>query len=125
MKRRVTALLLAVLLLALPGIRCFAAGEDYEPYEDGEFPVWLHDLRRFEVLFIGALPVTMLVSVLSYNIYRSVEQYLENQSGFSLLGAFDTASLESEDKRTIFTIGLSLSAAISIADYILGRVERR
>ncbi len=39
--------------------------EDYEP---SEFPLWAHDIRRFEVITFGSFPITYFLSSLVYDI---------------------------------------------------------
>lgn len=38
--------------------------EDYDPEE---FPLWAHDLRRYEVIAIGSYPITFFASSLVYD----------------------------------------------------------
>jgi len=38
--------------------------EDYDPEE---FPLWTHDLRRYEVIAIGSYPITFFASSLIYD----------------------------------------------------------
>ena len=42
-----------------------------EPYEDSEFPKWALDLRRGEILFFGALPITYAMTSLVTGALKS------------------------------------------------------
>ena len=41
-----------------------------EPYRDNEFPQFLKDARRFEIITLGALPFVTLDTTLAYSTYR-------------------------------------------------------
>ncbi len=44
-----------------------------EEYDPEEFPMWAHDLRRYEVIAVGSYPVTFFATSLIYDfsIYAS------------------------------------------------------
>ncbi len=42
------------------------------PYEDDEFPLFLQNVRRFEVILIGSIPLTILFASLAYDIVYSI-----------------------------------------------------
>ena len=90
----------------------------YEPYEESEFPVWLRELRRAEIVFIGSFPITMLVSGLSYDGYRVVRGSI-----LGTAGGGDAGSHTQEERRGILVAGLSLSAVVAILDFVLGKLE--
>ncbi|MGP1455383.1 MAG: hypothetical protein ACTTJ7_06465 [Treponema sp.] len=41
-----------------------------EPYTKEEFPLWQRELRRFEILSLGALPFITMISFWGYDIIR-------------------------------------------------------
>ena len=90
----------------------------YEPYEDEEFPEWLQDLRRAEVVFVGSFPIAMLFSSLAYDGYRLVRSGIE-EGGFS--GA-EIGSYTSDEGVGLLVAGLSVSAIVSILDFVLGKL---
>jgi hypothetical protein len=73
---------------------------------------------------IGAIPISMLVSVLGYNLYRSVSNYLEDPTSFNIANVFGTETWENTERGVVFGIGISVSALIATADYIIGRTQR-
>ena len=114
----------AVLLIFFVLPTALHAQDSYEPYTEDEFPDWALDVRRFEVIMIGAVPVTMLVSILGFNIYKSVDAYIADPTNFSLVDAFSASAWDDDERKTVLAIGVSLSAVIATADYLLGRREK-
>lgn len=100
------------------------------PYQPDEFSPWAYDLRRGEIIAIGAFPLAMIVSSLTYELgrfaYRSAEA--GTVSGEYAPWFFSTSTEEtfSNEER----IGLVLSSAVisvgvAVADFFLGRREAR
>lgn len=110
--RRLT--LLVLLLLAVSSLTPLASTPipAYEPYSRDEFPLWTYKVRRAETLFFGSLAITLPLASLAYNLSVS---YLSAPAADSETGEF-LAKLG---------IAASLSASISLADYIIGEVQAR
>ena len=95
-----------------------------EPYKKEEFPQWLQDLWRAEVIFIGSLPFTYFYTLESYDIYRYVK------SGFSFsevpwpfrpgseIGYTPTEQL------WLIATSVGLSVLITGVDYLLDQLTR-
>ncbi|MFW6368177.1 MAG: hypothetical protein ACOCZ9_00440 [Spirochaetota bacterium] len=94
------------------------SGEDEPaPYDPQEFPEALRHLRRFEIVALGSVPLTVLFSSLGYRLHRvSTEENINWQT---------SANFSLEQRRRVLTIGLSASLAVGVLDFILGRVEGR
>ncbi|MEM5947900.1 hypothetical protein WKV44_05025 [Spirochaetia bacterium 38H-sp] len=56
-----------IICVSLP---VFSADPDYEPYSDGEFPLWAVRLRRFEIISFGIFPFSLFFSQFGYSFYR-------------------------------------------------------
>ncbi|MDC7235267.1 MAG: hypothetical protein PQJ58_18690 [Spirochaetales bacterium] len=82
-----------------------------------EFPQWAHDLRRFEVITIGAFPLSYILTSL---VYETVKFATDNERGFSIY---------SEKSQKDLSILLMSSGAISIgiatADLIIGKTKQK
>lgn len=83
-----------------PVLRTNATSTTYEPYGDDEFPQWALDLRRAECIFFGGIPITLPVTYLVSNLF---------DADLTLLQALG--------------IACSVSAVITLIDYILGVVN--
>ncbi|MFP4642958.1 MAG: hypothetical protein ACLFM0_01240 [Spirochaetales bacterium] len=101
--------LLAVLLVAQP-----VASQDTEPqpYEPDEFPRVARDLRRFQIVTLGSVPLTLFFSSLGYRIWR-----IGNETELSWR---DSGVYTQEQRDRVLTIGLSLSVGVGVLDYMLG-----
>ncbi len=96
------------------------------PYDPDEFPRWARDLRRGEVIALGAFPVAMIVASLGYEIgrfgYQSIRQGAP--AGEYAPWFFSTSQEESftnEERIGLVFSSAIIGAGIAIVDYILGR----
>ena len=88
----------------------------YEPYEDDEFPRWMHIARRAEVVFFGSFPITMLLSSLTYEGVRFSYELITQTPGIerSSFGNFSP-----DERNGLIISGLSFSAIITIIDLVI------
>ena len=95
--------------------------EDAEPYEEDEFPQWAKDLRRGEIVSLGAIPFAGLWVVGGYGGYK----YLSGQSE-SFPNPF--SSKDAFDKQEIWTmVGISagIGIGIGLTDFFVNLSRRR
>lgn len=100
------------------------------PYQPNEFSPWAYDLRRGEIIAIGAFPLAMIVTSLTYELgrfaYRSAEAGAVR--GEYAPWFFSTSAEEtfSNDERIGLVISSAvLSIGVAVADFFLGRREAR
>ena len=110
MVSRISVFVLLVVVLVAQPIAPQAA--DPEPYEPDEFPRVARDLRRFEVITLGSVPLTLLFSSLGYRIWR-----LGNEDELSWR---NSGVYSDEQRNRVLTIGLSLSLGVGLLDFMLG-----
>jgi hypothetical protein len=70
MKKKLIAKILIFSLLLNTALPVFSEDTTPKPYEDDELPQTLKDIRRFEIITIGALPFVTLDATLAYSTYR-------------------------------------------------------
>ena len=119
--RRILGLFLLFILTA-----AVTPAAEPEPYTRDEFPEWVLDVRRGEIIAFGALPVALLVSNLLYDLGRfvvkSVEAgQLDSQYAPWFFGPPNKPPMSPDEKKVVFSIGVSLSIGVAVADYLLGR----
>jgi len=96
-----------------------------EPYEEKEFPAWMWNLRRGEIICIGSFPFTMFFTNIGFQIVRYFQSDLESEFVPVPFGGVGTVSLEEGDKKRILITAVSLSAAIAVSDFIIGKILDR
>ena len=89
-----------------------------EPYKDDEFSQALKDLRRFEVITLGAMPFITLDSAIAYNGYKYATGKV---SKFNPLA---TADYSQEERERIIVTSLCISTGIGLTDYIINIIKR-
>ncbi len=123
--RRLVAVLAGLALIS--GLPLAAADPTVtiEPYTQDEFPGWLHDLRRAEIVSLGSLPfVTMGVS-LGYSLYRYFSNdmnpdYFPNPFAKSS----SAARLSTDEQLGILFTSLGIAAVVGMADLAISTVQR-
>ena len=103
-----------------------------EPYNKEEMPQTLQDLRRFEIITLGAMPFVMLDTTLGYSIYHTVKKDLNDEEKKivfkptpfvgSLKFADDDTKKKAQEK--IFFISLGVSLGIGAADLAYRHIKR-
>ncbi len=89
-----------------------------EDYLEEEFPEWVKDLRRSEIIFFGSIPITFLISSLGVSLFDGGMNIIEGNNFFDA-----RADTTQDGDERIFYISISLSAVIALSDFILGKVQ--
>lgn len=96
--------------------------EDTTPreYEEEEFPQWLRDLRRFEIVTLGSVPFLSIFVRLGYSgiLYATGQS-----SSFNPFGGGDQG-YNQDDYLRMFGISIGAGAAVGLADFIVNIVRR-
>ena len=106
---------------------CFAQTEKTaipEPYKKNEFPGWMQDLRRGEIILIGSFPFSMFLSYEFYDIYRYFANNLEPSYRPWPFRTYDAVPYGNEENIGIIISAVSLSLIIAGADYLLGKLVK-
>lgn len=96
--------------------------DEPEPYSEEEFPRWLRTIRRAEIILVGTLPFSILLSNTAYSIYQNLSSDLTD--GYSIENFADSSLMTTEDRVKVLQISLSVSGTIAAADMILGFFEK-
>ncbi len=95
--------------------------EEAEPYEEDEFPQWAKDLRRGEIISLGAMPFVGLWVVGGYGGYK----YFSGESD-SFPNPF--SSKDAFDKQEIWTmVGVTagIGLGIGLTDFFVNLARRK
>ena len=120
-KQLAKVLFFSILLTAY--VPLFAEDKDTTPlpYEEDEFPTALKDLRRFEIISLGALPFVTLDTTIVYSGIR----YASNDFNSAYTpDIFSKSSYTPEEQAGIILTSVGISVGIGLTDYIVQLIKR-
>lgn len=126
-------LLAIILIFSIFSSFVFAAdSKTPEPYNKEEMPQTLQDLRRFEIITLGAMPFVMLDTTLGYSIYHTVKKDLNDEEKkiefkpTPFVGSLKFADDDTKKKaqEQIFFISLGVSLGIGVTDLAYRHIKR-
>jgi hypothetical protein len=123
-----TLILLAVLLLAVPG---FAQSEEENgpaEYQEEEFSPFLRNLRRAEIVMLGSFPITLFLTLEVFDIYRYIDNLGEPDAYRYTpwpLRSPEAAPYSAGQITGILVSAVSASVLIALADYLVGRSKEK
>ena len=91
-----------------------------EPYEKTEFPAWMLNLRRSEIVTLGSVPFTTLAVSLTY----STIQYATGKTTSFPSPFSKNASYTQYDIKMIVGFSLGISLVIGIVDFVISLVKQ-
>jgi hypothetical protein len=94
-----------------------------EPYGKDEFPEWMEDLRRAEIIAVGSFPLTLYASNMGYSLYRWSSFGFDGDYSVDFLGNSVTP-LDSGERLLVLGIAAGSSVAMALADYIIEQIIR-
>lgn len=125
MNRRFAAFALMIAFLAPLGAETTTDTHEPVPYEKNEFPDWIKDLRRAEIITFGSLPFITFSASIYYDIYRYYDH--DKESGYEPwpFKKSDTAVALSEDEqKRLVVISACISVGVAVFDYGFRAVRR-
>jgi len=102
-----------------------AASPTPEPYKKDEFPRWLQDLRRFEVITFGSLPFTIFFATTGIDSYRwATHDWDQRYAPWPLKPA---GAIEMDESQRFLALGIGIGASLIIAtvDYFIHTYKRQ
>ncbi len=121
MRRSTRWPVLALLILLWPA-SAFAQERTPQPYTADEFPQWLKDLRRAEIVFVGSFPITLFVTLESYDTYRYI--FIEKLDAKYTPWPFGSgAPYVNGETPWLALTAVSLSVVVAAVDFLLGRIN--
>lgn len=120
-KNSITRIILIFSLLFCILQPCFAEDTTPLPYDKNEFPQGLKDLRRFEIITLGALPFVTLDTTLMYSCYRYVKSDYNEAYTPNL---FSASTYTSEEQKKIILTSVGICVGIGLTDYAIQLIKR-
>ena len=121
MKKKLIARILIFTLLFNSLLPAFSEDATPKPYDDDEFPQTLKDIRRFEIITIGALPFVTLDTTLVYSNYRYARNDFDEAYKPDI---FSSTSFTQEEQKGIILTSLGICVGIGLTDLIYQIVKR-
>ena len=87
-----------------------------EPYNDEEFPKSLRELRRFEIITLGAMPFVTLDVTIAYSGIRWAKNGFSNEYSPN---PFAVSSYDPQEQKKIVLTSLGISVGIGLSDFIV------
>ena len=125
MKKSIAKILIFTLLFNICS-PIFSATTSTEPkeYTEDEFPQALHDLRRFEIISLGALPFVTLNSTLVYSGIKYVQNDFNPAYAPNPFAPKSENGFTTEEQVGILLTSLGISVGIGLTDYIIQVIKR-
>lgn len=96
-----------------------------EAYSAAEFPLWAHELRRFEILTFGALPLVTMLSFWTYDISRSIKHPGDQRYyPWPMKKPGVAVPLTSSEQKKIFFTAVGISVGIALTDICVRAIIR-
>lgn len=125
MKKKLIASIICISLLAQLSPVFAADSTTPEPYEKDEFPSWLSDLRRAEIITLGAMPFITLNASLCYSFGNYA---LHDFDSAYFVNPFaqtsDANSFSTDEQIGILLTSFGICLGIGITDFIVHSVKR-
>lgn len=121
MKKSLIAKILIVSLFLNSALPLFSEDASPKAYEDDEFPQTLKDIRRFEIITLGALPFVTLDTTLAYSTYRYARNDFDDAYKPDI---FSPSSFSQEEQKGIILTSVGICAGIGLTDLIVQIIKR-
>jgi len=121
MNRQTILLLLACVLLAAVPNGVFAQDHTPQPYSPDEFQGWMKDLWRAEVVLVGSFPITLFLTLETYDLFRYFNTGFDAAYAPWPFNTGSTLNLSAQEQTLIIVTALSFSLTVAVLDFMLGR----
>ena len=121
MKKNLIAKILIFSLLLNISVPAFAADTTPKPYDNDELPQTMKDIRRFEIITLGALPFVTLDTTLAYSTWRYVQHDFDSAYQPDIFAA---SSFSQEEQRNLILTSLGVCIGIGLTDLIVQIIRR-
>ncbi len=121
MKKRLIAKILILSLMFNLTLPAFSEDNTPKPYKDDEFPQTLKDIRRFEIITIGALPFVTLDTTIAYSNYRYIRNDFDEAYKPDI---FSSTSYTQEEQKGIILTSVGICVGIGLTDLVVQIIKR-
>lgn len=94
------------------------------PYQKEEFPAWLLDLRRADIVAFGSLPFTLFFTTFAVDSYRFYSNDWDRRYAPWPLKAPGAIEMDENQRIASFSVAIGLSVVIAVVDYLIVQYKR-
>lgn len=128
MSAGIRSLILALLVLVAGTFGSWAQASQPsplpEPYRADEFPEWVQDLRRWEIVSLGAFPLILFYTRLGFDFGRYAESgFLAEYAPWPFKSEYSYSPSRDEQVTAVLTAA-ALSAAFGLVDAAVLKIRR-
>lgn len=102
----------------------FSESKTPEPYAEDEFPGFLDDLRRAEVITLGAMPFVTFNATLGYSFGKFAFNNFDPSYFVNPFAQSSESSFSTDEQIGLILTSLGISLCIGITDLIVNSVKR-
>ncbi|MFA6855576.1 MAG: hypothetical protein WCR31_00070 [Treponema sp.] len=96
-----------------------------EPYTNDEFPQFMKDARRTEIITFGAMPFVTLNTTLGYSFVRySQHDFSSDYVPNPFAKTSDSNGFTEDEQKTILLTSIGISVGIGLTDLIVNIIRR-
>ena len=121
MKKNLIAKILIFSLFLNISVPAFSDDTTPKPYDNDELPQTMKDIRRFEIITLGALPFVTLDTTLAYSTWRYVQHDFDSAYQPDIFAA---SSFSQEEQRNLILTSLGVCIGIGLTDLIVQIIRR-
>ena len=118
-------LFIILLILTLTSFaKTFADSRDAKPipYAKNEFPQWVKDMRRTEIITLGSLPFVTLSVSLGFSIYKYADHNFD--SAYIPTPFTASSTFSSDDQISIIVSSCLISLGLGVTDLLITFIKR-
>lgn len=98
--------------------------ETPEPYKEDEFPGLFKDIRRAEIITLGAMPFITFNVTLGYSFGKFAAHNFDSDYFVNPFSSTDENSFSTDEQIGIILTSIGISAGIGLTDFIVHAVKR-
>ena len=121
MKKNLIAKILIFSLFLNTSFPTFAADTTPKPYDSDELPQTMKDIRRFEIITLGALPFVTLDTTLAYSTWRYIQHDFDADYKPDIFAA---SSFSQEEQKNLILTSFGVCVGVGLTDLIVQIIKR-
>lgn len=125
MRKNIKELLICIIfynIFSQMSFPCFA--QTAEPYTKDEFPVFLKDLRRAEIVTLGSMPFITFSVSLGWSFGRYAYNGFDSNYFVNPFSKSSTSNFTTDEQIGIILTSLGISVGIGLTDYVYHVIKR-